>query len=113
MQEFIDYLPKENRYAIELRDESWHNEDVYKLFKSNKIAFCLYNTPEGISPRRLTTDFAYVRLRGRKQKELQNFLREWKSYLSDSTDKAYVFFDNREEKKLAFSNALIFRDLTK
>ena len=113
LKEFLKYLPKTYRYAIELRDPSWHDEAVYKLLKAHKVAFCMFDIPEGTSPRKLTTDFAYVKLRGRKGKNLEGFLSEWKNYLSGNTKKAYVFFDNREEKKLAFGNALIFRDLTK
>lgn len=112
LEAFLKQLPAKRSYAIELRDVSWHDEAVYRLLNRHKIAFCLYDTPEGISPRKLTADFAYARLRGRKTGNLNAFLKEWKAWLSNNTDKAYVFFDNREDKSLAFGNALAFRELT-
>ena len=110
---FLAALPGDRRYVMELRDPSWHQPLTYKLLKKHKIAFCLYDTPEGISPRELTTDFAYVRLRGRRHKHLDKFLSEWKDWLGQNTKRAYVFFDNREEKSLAFGNALTFREMTR
>jgi uncharacterized protein YecE (DUF72 family) len=113
LEQFLKQLPARRRYAIELREPSWHDPAVYTLLKKYKVAFCMFDTPEGISPRLLTADFVYVRLRGRKSKKLEAFLAEWKTWLSSHTKKAFIFFDNREEKSLAFGNAMIFREMTK
>ena len=111
LQAFLVTLPKVFTYAIELRDPRWHCDAVYDLLKQHNVAFCLYDTPEGTSPRTITSDFGYVRLRGRDDAKLKSFLQEWRDWLSAHYRICYVFFDNREEKRLAFGNALLFRDL--
>ncbi|MDP9128188.1 MAG: DUF72 domain-containing protein [Pseudomonadota bacterium] len=111
LADFITRLPPGPRYAMEFRDPRWHLKEVYDLLRRHKIAFCLFDTVEGKSPRLQTTDFAYVRLRGRTGPKLDLFLRGWKNWLIANTVTAYVFFDNREEKNLAFGNALRFAEL--
>ena len=111
LDKFLKELSSDQRYAIEFRDVRWHNEEVYTLLRKNKVAFCLYDMPEGISPRILTSNFAYVRLRGRDLKGITPFLKEWRKWLTANVKEAFVFFDNRESKDLAFGNALAFRDL--
>ena len=111
LEQFLKQLPKGERYAIELRDPSWQDEAVYRLLRQHKVAFCLFDTPEGASPRLLTTDYAYVRLRGRAGRGLTPYLKEWRAWLDAHCSTAYVFFDNREEKRLAFGNALRLREI--
>ncbi len=59
LHNFLHKLPPCRRYAMELRDPRWHTQEVYQLLKRFKVAFCLFDVPEGISPRVLTTDYAY------------------------------------------------------
>jgi uncharacterized protein YecE (DUF72 family) len=108
---FLTKLPKGRRYAIELHNPSWHTDEVYALLSKHKVAFCLYDTPEGVAPRQLTANFAYVRLRGRCEVNQKAFFREWKNWLNANTPEAFVFFNNRGNKSLAFGNALRFKEI--
>jgi uncharacterized protein YecE (DUF72 family) len=47
----------------------------------------------------------------RDSKDQKGHLKKWKKWLSANTNEAYIFFNNREQKRLAFENALAFRDL--
>ncbi len=61
---FLDALSSEFRYAFELRDQSWLNEQVYALLARHNAAFCIYELDGFLSPKKITTDFVYVRLHG-------------------------------------------------
>jgi len=113
LETFLKRLPAPRRYAIEMRHSSWHTPEVYKMLKKYKVAFCLFDSFEGVAPRVLTTNFAYVRLRGRKSSDIREFLGEWQRWLTTHTHTAYVFFNNGENKSLSFGNALMFREMTK
>src|SRR5215831_13975665 len=39
---FLDALPEKHQYTFELRDPSWHTQDVYDLLKEHNAAFCVY-----------------------------------------------------------------------
>jgi uncharacterized protein YecE (DUF72 family) len=102
LEAFIEALPSRRRYAIELRDPSWHTEDVYGVLRRHRIAFCVYDLAGFESPRLVTTDFAYVRLHGPGRRAYQGSysdaaLREWAQRLDGwrrSLKAAYVYFDN-------------------
>lgn len=98
---FLDALPPRRRYAFELRDESWHQPEVYALLRRHGAAFCIWDLGGTQSPRELTARFAYLRLHGPggpyqgsySRARLATWarrLREWGGGL----DNIYVYFDN-------------------
>jgi uncharacterized protein YecE (DUF72 family) len=113
LRAFLTQLPKGRRYVIELINPSWHTDEVFDLLAQHKVAFCLFDMEERQSPRRLTTDFSYVRLLGRSGYQVENFLREWRIWLLNETGMAYVIFHNRENKSLGFTNATALQEMTK
>jgi len=107
LNNFINLLPKGKQIAIEFRDQSWWDDDVYNLLKKNNIAFCLYQLAGTKSPRKITADFAYIRLHGPSDKPYQdhyhgNSLRAWVDYFKKIQKKKgvkeiYCYFDNDKE----------------
>lgn len=101
LEAFVVALPPSHRFAIEFRDESWWNEEVYDLLRRTNIAFCIFDLAGHQSPPVVTADFVYVRLHGpqgayqgrygrdRLADWLQRF-REW----SDGIRDLYCYFDN-------------------
>lgn len=98
---FLDKLPRKHRYAMEFRDESWWNEDVYALLKDHNVAFCAFHLAGQKSPHKLTADFAYVRLHGPEGKYGGRYdtrgLQEWKKAFPawlGHVKEIYCYFDN-------------------
>lgn len=61
---FLDALSPEHRHVFELRDERWITAEAVALLRQHEAAFCVYEFAGRLSPKEVTTDFAYVRLHG-------------------------------------------------
>jgi uncharacterized protein YecE (DUF72 family) len=61
---FLEVLPRGYRYALEFRDGSWLNARAYEALAQREAAFCIYDLPGRLSPKKITADFVYVRLHG-------------------------------------------------
>jgi uncharacterized protein YecE (DUF72 family) len=67
LDEFLQYLPHDLRYAFEFRDPSWFTDRTYEILAKQEAAFCIYHLAGNLSPKEVTTDFVYVRLHGAKE----------------------------------------------
>jgi uncharacterized protein YecE (DUF72 family) len=61
---FLQFLPRDFRYAFEFRDPSWFTDRTYEMLAKREAAFCIYHLAGRLSPKEVTTDFVYVRLHG-------------------------------------------------
>ncbi len=100
---FLSALPKGYRYAFEFRDPSWFHPEVYEALSKHGAAFCLYELAGLLSPRVLTTDFAYIRLHGPGDAYSGCYptetLAEWAATFSGWAEEGrdtYCYFDNDE-----------------
>jgi uncharacterized protein YecE (DUF72 family) len=64
LEGFLKILPEDQRYAFEFRDPSWFDDKNYELLRNYGSSFCVYDLDGKTSPKRITADFAYVRLHG-------------------------------------------------
>lgn len=64
LEGFLRVLSRDFRYAFEFRDPTWINPQACDLLAGHDAAFCIYDLDGYLSPRNVTTDFAYVRLHG-------------------------------------------------
>ena len=109
---FLDALPDRFRYSFELRDHSWHNEEAYALLASHDAAFCIYDLDGFLSPKQVTTDFAYVRLHGPDGKyqgdydasTLSGWAGAFSTWARQGTD-VYCYFDNDDSGYAALNAA--------
>ncbi len=115
LQQFLHVLPAGQRYSIECRDQSWHNEEVYRLLKGSNVAFCLYELGGVRSPVEVTADFVYVRLHGPGNKYQGDYsaatLKSWATTIhrwNKSDIDVYVYFDN-DQSGYAVKNAQALR----
>jgi len=60
---FLGDLPEGMRAAFEFRDESWFTDEVYDLLRKHNAALCLAESGDLVTPREVTADFGYLRLR--------------------------------------------------
>jgi uncharacterized protein YecE (DUF72 family) len=87
LKEFISQIEPGVRCAVELRNQSWYNEETYRLFRDRGIClvWAVNEFVEDFLPV-ATTDFVYLRFRGefnefkkfdRIQREKTEVLRKW------------------------------------
>lgn len=68
---FLEALPKEPRFAVEIRNKNWLGKPLYDLLRKHNVALTLIDHPWMPRPRdyfkkgdALTTDFTYIRWLG-------------------------------------------------
>jgi uncharacterized protein YecE (DUF72 family) len=60
---FIEKLPPEIPCAFEFRNESWLQDEVYRVLEKHHVALCLAESEKLEVPRVITAGFVYSRLR--------------------------------------------------
>jgi uncharacterized protein YecE (DUF72 family) len=106
LEEFLDILPTEFRYAIEFRHRSWDTSKTRALLSAHNIAWTiidLHYMPKNIH---ITTDFTYIRWLGnrrdvtkldRVQIDRHDDIHEWGQRLDEIAQKLqriYGFMNN-------------------
>jgi uncharacterized protein YecE (DUF72 family) len=118
LRRFLRALPRDRRFAIELRDATWHTDSVVELLRRHGVAFCVFDIAGFESPAWVTADFAYVRLHGPGEQAYTGRyskaqLRIWAERIRhwrEEVDAVYVYFDN-DDRAFAVENARQLRDL--
>jgi uncharacterized protein YecE (DUF72 family) len=118
LEEFLQRLPPEHRYAFELRNETWMTDAVLELLQKYNAAFCIYELAGYHSPIELTADWTYVRLHGPTTFKYQGSysdrqLAKWAERIESWKKKMkaiYVYFDN-DDSAYAVDNALTLKKL--
>jgi len=114
MREFLEALPRDQRYAFECRDSSWFHPETYALLEQYNAAFCVFDLAGREAPRVLTADFAYVRLHGPasqkyagcySRQQLSGWLRCATEWLAQGAQEVFIYFDN-DQAGFAARNAL-------
>jgi uncharacterized protein YecE (DUF72 family) len=114
---FLDLLSQDFRYVFEFRDNSWWDESVYQLLHEYNAAFCIFDLNRRLSPKKITTDFVYVRLHGPEEayqgkydsQTLAGWVGSFSAYIKDK-HKIYCYFDN-DQNAFAVQNALQLQDM--
>ena len=96
LSSFLRELP-DIRAAFEFRHESWFDDEIFDLLKSRNIALCIADTDALATPKKITADYGYLRLRreGYQKTDVERwaeFVREQKSHWQD----AFVYFKHEE-----------------
>lgn len=101
LHDFLDVLDDEHRHVFEFRDPTWLNDGTYEALATQDAAFCIYDFGDRSTLRRVTTDWAYVRLhgageayRGRYSDEaLDDWARQIRDWRAQDLE-VYVYFNN-------------------
>lgn len=64
LESFLNALPNGFWYTFEFRNSSWCQERVYDLLAEKGASFCIYDFDRRQSPKKVTTEFVYIRLHG-------------------------------------------------
>jgi len=118
LEDFLTRLPRDLRYAFELRNTTWMTDRVYEILKRYNAAFCIYELAGYQSPVELTANWTYIRLHGPTQLKYQGSytdgqLTTWARRIDEWSSKLraiYVYFDN-DDSAYAVNNALTLKRL--
>ena len=68
LEAYLDKLPKDQRFVVEVRNKSWLNHTFYSLLKANGVALARADNPLMIETNVVTTGFLYFRWEGDRKK---------------------------------------------
>ena len=85
------------RTAFEFRHESWFDDEIFNLLKSRNVALCIADTDALNTPKKITADYGYLRLRREDYTNSDidhwtDFVREQEAVWKD----AFVYFKHEE-----------------
>lgn len=115
IEDFFGLLNHGHKYAIEVRNKTFLNDDFLNILKYNNIALCIADSA-GRYPylEALTSDFVYVRLHGSEKLYASNYseeeLQRWAEKIKNWNKLTFVYFDN-DFSGFAFKNALRLKEL--
>ncbi len=98
LEQFLEWLPAGERYTLEFRHSSWFVPEVYEALRSAGVALCISEDDKFDTPREVTADFTYLRLRREQydDSELSQW-RDWYAPLVEDGLDAYVYLKHDEE----------------
>jgi uncharacterized protein YecE (DUF72 family) len=62
LKSFLGRLPKDRRYTVEFRHESWFEDDVFEALREQNVPLCIIEQEDFKAPVVSTADWGYVRL---------------------------------------------------
>jgi uncharacterized protein YecE (DUF72 family) len=96
LSSFLRELPS-IRAAFEFRHDSWFDEEIFDLLRSRNIALCIADTDTIATPRKITADYGYLRLR--REDYAKTDIERWADFIREQqanwTD-AFVYFKHEE-----------------
>ncbi len=101
---FLGELPRNHRYAFELRDESWWRDEVFELLHEHGVAAVWFDLEHRRSPLVDTAPFRYVRWHGPARSaytgrygvnRLRGLARQAREWLATGQE-VFIYFDNDE-----------------
>jgi uncharacterized protein YecE (DUF72 family) len=106
LRSFLPLLPRDIRFAVEFRSQSWSDEEVFDLLREFDVAWCINDWQDLPPAIETTTDFAYLRLvgfhrefsyLGKVQRDRSKELASWARTIRDlapRVQRVYVYVNN-------------------
>ena len=97
LREFLALLPRDRRSALEFRDESWFDTEVFDLLRNHQAALCIAEAEDGVEvPFVSTADWGYLRLRRPDYGDAE--LKTWATRIrAQGWQDAFIFFKHEDE----------------
>jgi uncharacterized protein YecE (DUF72 family) len=103
LDEFLSVAPKHLRWAVELRESSWVDEDVFAVLRRHGAALCIHDLlPD--HPWELTADWTYVRFHGPRALTRKYWGRYGEKRLTPVADRLAVWLDEGRDVYAYFNN---------
>jgi uncharacterized protein YecE (DUF72 family) len=101
LENFLELLPKNRKFAFEFRNESWFTEEIYALLEDFKCAVVISSSPGFPYTEKLTANLCYIRMHGLQNlynsrysgEELERIASLIKKNLNKNIE-SYVYFNN-------------------
>jgi uncharacterized protein YecE (DUF72 family) len=91
LKTFLEKLPTDRRFAVEIRNKYWLGSPLYDLLRKYNVALALIDHPWMPRPREwfakgdaVTTDFTYIRWLGDRE-EIEKLTKTWDKTIVDRT----------------------------
>ncbi len=101
ISEFLNEIKKYKlRFAVEVRNKTFHDERFFKLLMDNNVALCISDTANRYPSLilKVTADFVYIRLHGPTKLYASEYsyeqLKEWADRIIKWQRDSYIYFDN-------------------
>ncbi|HYL19088.1 MAG TPA: DUF72 domain-containing protein [Burkholderiales bacterium] len=96
LQNLLSLVPKDTRAALEFRNDSWQDQEVYDMLRANGAMLCVTDTDEGDTPFVSPSDYGYVRLRRTHYDDAE--LGAWVERIAaQPLARTYVYFMHEDE----------------
>jgi uncharacterized protein YecE (DUF72 family) len=85
------------RAAFEFRHESWFDDEIFGLLKSRNVALCIADTDDLATPKKITADYGYLRLRREDYQKID--IERWAQFVCEQKSNwqdAFVYFKHEE-----------------
>jgi uncharacterized protein YecE (DUF72 family) len=96
LSSFLRELPS-LRAAFEFRHESWFDDEIFGLVKSRNMALCIADTADLATPKQITADYGYLRLRREDYQTID--IERWAKFVGEQNSTwqdAFVYFKHEE-----------------
>ena len=99
LQAFLAGVPRPAKVALEFRNKSWFDDEVFDTLRQHQVALVVSDTgEEPVAPLVPTADWGYLRLR--REEFDDQALRAWADRIrTQPWNEAYVFVKHEEEGK--------------
>ena len=119
LEKLFKIAGKKYRLALEVRDNSWFGEEIYKLLQKYQVSLVFSDMSEWLTPEIITTDFIYIRRHGPADRYSSNYsqkqllalvnkIKKWQKLVKE----IFVYFNN-DTSGYAVKNALTLMKLVK
>jgi uncharacterized protein YecE (DUF72 family) len=108
LRDFLALLPAGTRPALEFRNASWFDDEVFALMREHGAALCIAEAEEGVeTPFVATADWGYLRFRMADYSRAD--LKTWATRIqAQPWAEAFIFFKHEDEGKgPAFASAFM------
>jgi uncharacterized protein YecE (DUF72 family) len=96
LAKFLKSLPKDAPSAIEYRNQSWFNDQIYSLMREHNVALCIAESDDLVVPEVFTANFAYYRLRKSEYSEEEIDEVEQRLRAAAQEHEVYAFLKHKE-----------------
>lgn len=96
LRTLLALLPPDVRAAVEFRNDTWYDDEVYAVLREFGASFCITHTEEGDSPFVPTARWGYLRLRGVQYAD-DELMRWVERVRAADWDEVFVFFKHEDE----------------
>lgn len=112
LAKFLNGLPKNAPAAIEYRNVSWFNDQIYSLMRDHNVALCIAESDDLAVPEVFTADFTYYRLRKSDYsvKEIEEVERRLRAAAQER--EVYAFLKHEDTPEGAINARKLLQKLT-